>query len=122
MAGSFKDDLPQSGEARLVYDVTDIDVDVLESAPLQIRITASGHTRTGGWTNVTLEADEEASQGIHLVYRLVAVPPEGMATQMITPVEASANYGPWLDRAAREIEVIADTNSMTIIFPSSEME
>jgi len=122
VGGSFKDDLPQVGEPQLVYDVTDIEIAVLESFPLQLLITANGHTRTGGWSDVHLVLDEDASEGIHLVYRFVGTRPTGMATQAITPVSASVSYGPWVDRAAREIEVIAETNSHTILFPSTEQE
>jgi len=120
VGGSFKDDLPQAGEPQLVYDVTDIEIAVLESFPLQLLITANGHARTGGWSDVQLVLDEDASEGIHLVYRLVGIRPTGMATQAITPVSASVSYGPWVDRAAREIEVIAETNSHTIMYPSAE--
>jgi len=122
MAGSFKDNAPQPGEPRLVYDVSDVSVDVLETAPLQIRITANGHARTGGWSEHQLVLDEDASVGIHLVYRFVAVPPDGMATQAITPITASVDYGPWLDRAGREIEVVAETNSVMITYPTSGQE
>jgi len=121
-APGFKDDGLTAGDARLVYNVTSIEVAVLESLPLQIHITAAGHTRTGGWSDVRLELDEEASEGIRLVYRFVAVPPSGMATQAITPVQGSATYGPWVDRAARQIEVIAETNTEILMFPSADQE
>jgi len=120
VGGSFKDDLAPAGEPQLVYDVTDIEIAVLESFPLQLLITANGHARTGGWSELRLVLDEEASEGIHLVYRFEGTRPTGMATQAITPVSASVSYGPWVDRAAREIEVIAETNSHTIMYPSAE--
>lgn len=110
------------GDARLVYDVGNIDIAVMESLPLQIRISAAGRTRTGGWTDAALVLDEEQSEGIRLVYNFVATPPEGMATQAITPIEASVTYGPWRDRAAREITIIAENNSATIMFPNSGEE
>jgi len=131
MAGSFKDDLPQSGEAQLVYDVTDISVEEVESAALQVIITATGHTRTGGWTDVRLVLDDHASEPGHLVYRFVAMRPAGMATQMIASIQASTSYFPtvgysdptssYLPTVGR-VEVIAETNSMTYDYPGSSQE
>ncbi len=122
MAGSFKDELPQAAEARLVYDVTEVTAELSANLPGELHIHAVGHTRTGGWTDVALVVDEEASEGLHLVYRFVAVPPQGMATQPITPIGASTAYGPYRDRAARIIEVVSSTNSVTITYPSPPQE
>ena len=57
--GSFKDDLPQPGDARLVYDVTEVNVEVSAGLPLTLYIHTLGNTRTGGWTDVALVLDEE---------------------------------------------------------------
>ncbi len=115
----FKDEpLPEG--ARLVYTVDGVDVALLKSTPMQIQITASGSTRTGGWSEPQLVLDEDASEGTRLVYRFVAVPPSGAATQAITPITASVTYGPWIDRAARQIEVVAETSSETMEFPGQE--
>ncbi len=119
---SFKDEPMQTSDATLVYDVSDIDVAVLESAPLQILITARGRTRTGGWSEPALVLDEEASSGHLLVYQFVAVRPTGMATQALMPIEASVTYGPWRDRMAREIRVSASTNEHSIQYPGSESD
>jgi hypothetical protein len=121
-AGSFKDDEGTAGAARLVYDVTEVSAELSANLPSELYIHASGHTRTGGWTEVALMLDEEASEGIHLVYRFVAVPPEGMATQAITPIDATVAYGPYNDRAGRVIEIVAETNTMTITYPTPAQE
>jgi len=122
VGGDFKDNVPQPGDAQLVSSVDEVEIAVMESFPLQLHITARGMTRTGGWTDAQLVLDEEASKGIRLVYRFMAVRPTGMATQAFTPIEASVSYGPWTDRAAREIEIIAGTNSETLMFPGPAQE
>lgn len=118
MAGSFKDDLPQSGDARLVYDVTEISVEEVPSAAMQVAVTATGHTRTGGWTDMDLVLDEDASTPENPVYRFVAVPPTGMATQMITPIDATTFYVP----AVETVTVVAETNSITVEYHSASWE
>lgn len=119
-ADSASFETPDPSEPQLVYSVDAAEVAVMESMPLQIRITAQGMTRTGGWTDAALVLDEEASSGVTLVYRFVAVRPTGMATQAFTPIEASVDYGPWVDRAGRVIEIVAETNTYQFAYPSSE--
>ena len=110
MAGSFKDDAGESGNAQLIYDVSDVSVDLISGDDgLQMQITAQGHTRTGGWTDVALVRDDEASDDSHAVYRFVGVRPTGIATQMITPVEVTV----LVPLEPNRIQVVAETNEMT---------
>ncbi len=116
VAGSFKDEFRAPSDARLLYDVTSVDVAVMESQPLQLRVSAQGHSRTGGWSAPALVLDEDASGEDVLVFRLVAVRPTGMATQAITPIAATTDFGPWTDGMAQEIRVVAETNSESFYF------
>jgi hypothetical protein len=118
VAADFRNNAPQPGEARLVYDVAEISVQEVQSAALQVVITATGHTRTGGWTEAELVLDEDASEPGNPVYRFMAVPPEGMATQAITPIDATAFYFPTVDT----VTVVAQTNQMTYEYSGSSYE
>ncbi len=115
--GSFKDDLPDTSAARLIYEVTEADFAVLESFPLQLQISARGRTRTGGWSDPVLVLDEDASDLNTLVYQFRATAPRGMATQAFSPIEATARFMPYDPEHVTQVQIVAETNEMT--FPLS---
>ena len=119
-ANMRKGDAPQPGDHVLVYEVSSLQIDVLESAPLQIRITARGRTNTGGWHDARLVLDEDASAGPLMVYRFEALRPTGMATQAFTPIQASTTFGPWTDRMSREIRVVSSHDEQSVFYPPRE--
>src|SRR5688500_17453041 len=73
-----------------VLEVLEVHVAILESFPPKLQITASGTVRTGGWSNPRLDPYvfiQPPPNGIY-DFDFVADPPEGPATEVITPVEA----------------------------------
>ena len=73
-----------------ILEVAEIELAVLESFPPKLRITASGTVPTGGWSNPKLDPYiyiQAPPDGIY-DFNFVADPPEGVATQVISPIEA----------------------------------
>ena len=73
-----------------ILEVTEIALAVLESFPPRLRVTASGTVPTGGWSNSKLDPYiyiQAPPDGIY-DFDFVADPPEGVATQVISPIEA----------------------------------
>ena len=73
-----------------ILEVAEIELAVLESFPPKLRITASGTVPTGGWSNPKLDPYiyiQAPPNGIY-DFNFVADPPEGVATQVISPIEA----------------------------------
>ena len=77
-----------------------------------IIVEARGSTRTGGWTNPELVRTTGTASTI--VLRFVAVPPSGMATQVITPIAAKKELGPLRPPFPKRVTVVAETNSVTV--------
>jgi len=101
-----------NGELQQVYQVTGIQLHVLESFPLQLHIAAEGNTRTAGWTNPQL-----------VPYVYVAPPADGIyefdfkaqasndaVAQVISSIEASYIMQPLPD-ALKGVKVYAEQNS-----------
>lgn len=79
------------GAARPVYTIDKVELTMLMTEPPQLSITASGTVRSGGWRNPRLTPVQyirPPDDGIW-DFTLVAEPPHGMATQMISPVSAT---------------------------------
>ena len=73
-----------------ILEVTEIALAVPESFPPKLRITASGTVPTGGWSNPKLDPYiyiQAPPDGIY-DFDFVADPPGGVATQVISPIEA----------------------------------
>ena len=102
-----------SGDPRLVREVTDVSISILEKEPPILVVQASGNVPTGGWTNPGLSRVvyfTEPADGIQ-DYEFMATPPSGMATDMITPVHATDSWDnppDWL----KGVRVKAASNSM----------
>lgn len=99
-----------------VLEVVEVKLAVLESFPPNLRILASGTVPTGGWTNPRLEPFifiQPPPNGIY-DFDFVADPPEGSATQVITPIEV-AHLWENLPEGAKGVRVHAAQNSKTAL-------
>ena len=102
-----------SGDPRLVREVTDVSISILEKEPPILVVQASGNVPTGGWTNPGLSRVvyvTEPADGIQ-DYEFMATPPSGMATDMITPVHAKDSWDNPPD-CLKGVRVKAASNSM----------
>jgi hypothetical protein len=71
--------------------ITDVKYELQTSEPPNLVVTAEGKVPTGGWTEVQLirrNYEKEPADGIW-EYDLLAKPPSGPATQVISMVKAS---------------------------------
>lgn len=92
---------------RLVYEVHEVTVRAMESYPEQLSITARGTTRTGGWKNPQLHRRGDAKDGVY-EFNFIAEPPQGLATQMVSPITATLTMKKPAD--FRAVRVFAETN------------
>jgi hypothetical protein len=88
----------------LVKKITKIEIYILEKNPPDLSVQVTGEVPTGGYTHVKLirvNHKTPPKDGIQ-EYRLVATPPDGPATQVISTVEAShvienfTKNAPWI--------------------------
>jgi hypothetical protein len=86
--------------SRKVSEVTSV---TAKRSGKNIIVTAKGNVPTGGWTKPRL-----VRINAHTL-ELRAVPPDGMATQMITKISATTT----IKSSAREVRVVAQRNAMT---------
>jgi hypothetical protein len=95
-----------------VFEVTSMKMVVQESLPPHAQVTASGTTRTGGWTNGRL------IQIIHVAppkdgmieLNFVADEPTGASTDAITPIESAKLDLGLVPEGTKGVRVIAETN------------
>lgn len=74
-----------------VPQITDVTYELQTSEPPNLIVTAQGQVPTGGWTEVQLVRrvyEKEPADGIW-EYDLLAKPPAGLATQVLSKVKAS---------------------------------
>lgn len=115
-----------------VHSVQEVSVQHIPTlvAPSLLRITAKGTVTSGGWSNARLVRrnmavlNAESSMDVITVplyspdvveFDLVATPPRGPATTVMSPVTASIDI-PIYDRL-REVRVYSQTDSQTAIVP-----
>lgn len=99
-----------------VLEVTEVQLAVLESFPPKLRITATGTVRTGGWSNPKLVPYifiQPPPDGIY-DFDFVADPPEGAATQVISPIEA-VHLWENLPESVKGVRVHASQNSKSAL-------
>lgn len=102
-----------AGDAQKIFSVTEVKVEVLESAPPVLVVRASGETNTSGWTDAALsrvvyvDPPEDGIQD----YGFVAIPPPEGGLDVITPVEAEDRWEGFEDWV-RGVRVSAATNSV----------
>lgn len=73
-----------------IREVTEVRLAVLESFPPKLQITATGNVSTGGWSSPQLRpvANIQAPPDGIYDFDFVADPPQGPATQVISPIHA----------------------------------
>jgi hypothetical protein len=103
-----------------ILEVTGITLAVLESFPPKLLITASGTVSTGGWSNPKLNPYiyiQAPPDGIY-DFDFVADPPGGVATQVISTIEAvyiRENLTP----DVKGVRIHASQNSRTAMLDTS---
>lgn len=105
--------------AQQVREITDLQLSVFESFPPQIQVTAFGTVPTGGWTNpqlVPYTYVQAPPDGIY-DFDFVATPPDGMATQAITPIRVRTTL---TDENIKGIRVHAALNFKEVILATSD--
>jgi hypothetical protein len=91
-----------------IRTVDAITIQTVDGAADQVRIDARGTAATGGWSHATLKRRDSREAGIY-VFEFLAVPPRGIATQVLTSVTASTTFAKPPD--IREVRVIGSINS-----------
>lgn len=100
---------PSAEGPRKVTSVEQVTVRTMESSPEQLQIEANGTVPTGGWTKPELRPSQEKGSNGTLVLEFFAQPPEGMATQVLSPV--TATYTTAKPKDYKGVKVVAQTNS-----------
>ena len=102
-----------SGNPKLVREVTKVSISILEKEPPMLVVKASGNVPTGGWSHPGLSRVvyiTPPADGIQ-DYEFMATPPSGMATDIISRVEAADSWDnppQWV----KGVRVKSATNSM----------
>ena len=90
---------PQESTHQKIPEVTDVQLSVLESDPLQLNITAKGNVSSSGWTKpelVPFVYVAPPQDGIY-DFDFNAVPPSGASATVITPIETTYRLSPLPD-------------------------
>jgi hypothetical protein len=98
----------------MVHSVESVSLRVMESFLEQIHVQARGLTDSGGWSGAALRESGAAAGGVYLL-EFVAEPPSGMATQALTPVDATITFPK--EAGLREVQVISATNRKSAKLP-----
>jgi len=99
---------PNATEPRLIYSVTDVSYNPVGGDP--ITVSAKGMVRTSGWTEPALRF-RGFREGV-LEFDFVAVPPDGVSLQVLTPISATTSVPhPAGPVAFQGVRVFAETNS-----------
>lgn len=114
------EDKPPNRQLQQVYEVTAIQLSVLESLPPQLKIDAEGSTRSGGWSNLQLAPYKYITPPVDGIYEFdfKAQPPEDTATQIITPIKASYTMNP-LPENLKGVKIYAEQNSAVALLEQS---
>lgn len=96
-------------ELKLVYTVDKVTMQRLAKTPPALMLEVEGTAPTAGWTQISLEP--AMIENDTLTYRLMGIPPEGMAAQVLTPVRASRLVDP-LPEGTAKIRVTASQNEV----------
>lgn len=102
------------GPVELIHRISRAELQTMESYPLQYRLRASGMAPSAGWSLPELRARpllRPPADGIY-DYEFVARPPQGMAAQVLTPIEAATPIT--LPRGAQGVRVHSRTNAEVV--------
>lgn len=107
---------PTIAETKPLFDVTSVEVQLLERQPPLVNVIVKGSARTGGWKNVRLEPLQTFAAEVGMrSFTLVGTPPSGPATQALTPVSATIQINP-LPADVKTIRVLSETNEAAQTF------
>lgn len=93
---------PEVTAAKTIPSVVNMKCAIVQSAPPQLRVIAEGEVPTGGWTSPALNRRVYVAPPADSIweYDFVAIPPSGMATQVMTRISAEDT---WPDYPAQQI-------------------
>jgi hypothetical protein len=103
-----------------ILEVTEVKLLTLRTFPPKLQISASGTVPTGGWSNpqlIPFNYIQAPTDGIY-DFDFIADPPDGAATQVITPIEAGFLWEN-LPAGLKGIRIHASMNSK-VAFLNSE--
>jgi hypothetical protein len=89
-----KKDDAKKDRGQVVKTIIKVDHAIQESFPPVLVVTATGQVPTGGWSDAKLKRrdyEKPPKDGIY-EYDLTAVPPDGIATQVISKVTAKDSW------------------------------
>ena len=104
---------PQESSPQKIAEVTDVQLSVLESDPLQLNISAKGNVTSSGWTKpelVPFVYVAPPQDGIY-DFDFVAAPPADVSAPVITPIEVTHRLNP-LPTALKGVRIHATQNNM----------
>lgn len=119
--GEAKDEAAERAEKgpelQLVYSVDRVSIRRLAKTPPAAVLEVEGTAASAGWSGISLEPT--VIENDTLTYRLMGVPPDGMAAQVLTAVKAERLMDPLPDGVAK-IRVTALQNELIEPVPPEE--
>jgi hypothetical protein len=114
--------LSNNDELQNIYEVTTLNLSILESSPPQLKVDAEGNAREGGWIKIQLVPHEYSTppadaDGIY-EFDFKAQPPSNAAIQVITPVEASYTINP-MPESLVGVKIYAENNEIIAMLEQS---
>lgn len=98
----------------LIYGITTLKWDILKSNPPKLLISASGLTRTSGWTSpilIPLFQPGVTPKGGDYRFEFMATPPTGLVPEVLTPISATYLFTS-IPRGIQKVTIIASSNEM----------
>lgn len=107
---------PAAAQKRPIFEIRGVEIQIQERQPPVATITVRGTARTGGWTNIELSPLQTFAPEVGMKsYTLVGTPPDGMATQALSPVSVTITLDP-LPADVKTIRVLGETNEVAQTF------
>jgi hypothetical protein len=98
---------------QLIYKLTGLTYEL--SSTNRATLSAQGDAATPGWTDLEL-GNERVGDGI-LHFDFVGKPPDGIVTQVVTPV--STKHGVVLGSQPQDVTVHSATNELSVRLPAA---
>jgi len=104
---------PKEPTPEKIAEVTDIQLSVIESDPIQLNITAKGNVSSSGWTKPELVPFVYVAPPQDSIYDfdLLAVPPAEASAPVVTPIEVTQRLNP-LPSELKGVRIHAAQNNM----------
>lgn len=107
---------PAAPQKKQIFEIRGVEIQILERQPPAATITVRGTARTGGWTNIELSPLQTFAPEVGMKsYTLVGTPPDGVATQALSPVSVTVTLDP-LPADVKTIRVLGETNEVAQTF------